>query len=282
MVSVFDLDKLRSLLQDFYEICRIRITVFDETLSELVSYPPEVAPYCEIIRETPEGYAACMRCDREACAAAAARHSTHIYRCHAGLTEAVTPLYVGDVLAGYLLFGHVLSYASHAEAWTAVESSCAAIPADLERLRRAILDAPLIRQSYVRSAAQILNAVASYLILERMATLREDPLAARLDAYLTAHFTEKLNAAGIARTLGIGRTQLYELSRQLYGCGIAAHIRALRMERAKALLRDRPALPLAEAAALCGYMDYNYFITVFTRENGCTPGRWREESRNEG
>ncbi len=282
MVSVFDLDKLRSLLRDFYEICRIRITVFDETLSELVSYPPDVPPYCKIIRETPEGYSACMRCDREACAAAAAKRSTHIYRCHAGLTEAVTPLYVGGVLAGYLLFGHVLSYASHAEGWAAMESRCAAIPADRERLRAAILDAPLIRQSYVRSAAQILNAVASYLILERMATLREDPLAARLDAYLTAHFTEKLNAAAIARTLGIGRTQLYELSRQLYGCGIAAHVRALRMDRARELLRDRRALPLAEVAAQCGYMDYNYFITVFTRETGRTPGRWREESRGSG
>ena len=44
MISIFDLEKLRGLLRDFYEISHIRITVFDENRNELVSYPEEVAP----------------------------------------------------------------------------------------------------------------------------------------------------------------------------------------------------------------------------------------------
>ena len=44
MISVFDLDKLRGLLKDFYQISRIRITVFDEDLNELCSYPERVPP----------------------------------------------------------------------------------------------------------------------------------------------------------------------------------------------------------------------------------------------
>ena len=64
-----------------------------------------------------------------------------------------------------------------------------------------------------------------------MATLKEDLLAVRLDAYLAAHDTEKLNAMMIADHLGIGKTQLYELSRQFYGCAVAEMIRSLRMER---------------------------------------------------
>ena len=46
MISIFDLEKLRGLLKDFYEISHIRITVFDENLIELVSYPEKVAAYC--------------------------------------------------------------------------------------------------------------------------------------------------------------------------------------------------------------------------------------------
>ena len=98
MISIFDLEKLRGLLKDFYAISHIRITVFDENLNELVSYPDKVAPYCAVIRGTSKGFDACMACDREACQRAAKKHSTHIYRCHAGLTEAATPLTVGDVL----------------------------------------------------------------------------------------------------------------------------------------------------------------------------------------
>ena len=48
MFSVFDIDQLQSLLRDFYRIAHIRITVFDDRLRELVSWPPEVAPCCAV------------------------------------------------------------------------------------------------------------------------------------------------------------------------------------------------------------------------------------------
>ena len=281
MISIFDLEKLRGLLKDFYEISHIRITVFDENLTELVSYPEKVAAYCAVIRGTSRGFDACMACDREACETAVKKHSTHIYRCHAGLTEAVTPLYVGDVLVGYLLFGHVFSYPSHEEGWAVIQQRCEGYHVNERMLKEAIDSADIIEESYIRSAAQILHAVASYLILERMATLKEDLLAVRLDAYLSAHYTEKLNAVMVAEHLGIGKTQLYELSQQLYGCGIAEHIRDLRIEKAKELLRENKDLALSEIAARCGYGDYNYFITVFSRETGCAPGAYRKKFEGE-
>lgn len=278
MISIFDLEKLRALLKDFHAISHIRITVFDENMAELVSYPEKVAPYCAVIRGTSKGFDACMDCDRAACETAAKKHSTHIYRCHAGLTEAVTPLYVGDVLVGYLLFGHVFSYPSHEEGWAVIEKYCEAYHVNDRMLKEAIFSADVIEENYIRSAAQILHAVASYLILERMATLKEDLLAVRLDGYLSAHFTEKLNAVIVAEHLGIGKTQLYELSQQLYGCGIAERIRSLRMEKARSLLSDYKEMPLAEIAAQCGFHDYNYFITVFSRETGCAPGAYRKDN----
>jgi AraC-like DNA-binding protein len=276
MISVFDLEKLRGILKDFYEISHIRITVFDENRNELASYPTAVAPYCAVIRGSMKGLDACLDCDRRACETATKKHSTHVYRCHAGLTEAVTPLYVGDVLVGYLLFGHVFPYTSHEEGLAVISRLTAKLPINERMLREAVEEAVPLEDSYVRSAAHILHAVASYLILERMATLKEDMLAVRLDAYLSAHFTEHLNAVQIAEALGVGKTQLYELSQKLYGKGTASRVRELRMDKAKELLKDQKQLPLSEVAALCGYHDYNYFFTVFSRETGCTPSEWRK------
>ena len=138
MISIFDLEKLRGLLKDFYAMSSIRITVFDENLTELVSYPKNVSPYCALIRGTAKGREACRTCDRNACLTAAKRHGPHIYRCHAGLTEAVTPLYVGDVLVGYLLFGHVFSYSSHEAGWPVIRDRCQSYGVDEERLKEAV------------------------------------------------------------------------------------------------------------------------------------------------
>ena len=280
MISIFNLEKLHILLKDFYDLSHIRITVFDENREELISYPREVAPYCAMIRSVPEGLAACRACDQNACRLASKKQGTHIYRCHAGLTEAVTALHVGDIIVGYLLFGHVFSYPSQEEGWEAIRDRCAHLPLDQDLFKEKLSLAIPMEESLVRSAAHILHAVASYLILERMATLKEDLMAVRLDSYLSAHFTEKLTAADIASQLGTGRTHLYELSKQLYGCGIAQRIRTLRIEHALQMLKDPQKYPLSWIASECGFSDYNYFITTFSREVGQSPAQWRNENQD--
>ena len=124
MVSVFNIEQLQGLLKDFHRIAGIRITVFDSNLAELVSYPENCAPFCQLIRSTQEGRRACAECDRAACAAASRRTSAYIYRCHAGLTEAIMPLWVDNALVGYLFFGHIFAYESEDAGWQIIEKCC--------------------------------------------------------------------------------------------------------------------------------------------------------------
>ncbi|MBE6947368.1 MAG: helix-turn-helix domain-containing protein [Ruminococcaceae bacterium] len=279
MVSVFNFEQLQSLLQDFHRISNIRITVFDHNLTELVSYPEQRAPLCQIVRGTEEGMLACAACDRNACAAASKQSGTYIYRCHAGLTEAVIPLYVGNALVGYLLFGHVFAYKSFEEGWDAIQQCCKNYPIDKEKLRKSIYGSPCVSDEYILSAAKILHATASYLVLERMATLKEDSSASKLNRYLNENYTHPLTAQDICAALDIGRTQLYKLSAQLYGCGITQQIKKLRMERAKQLLTDSPNMSIADIACACGYCDYNYFIAVFSQFVGQSPNAFRKKGR---
>lgn len=280
MISVFDVEKLQLLLKDFYRITNIRITVFDTELSELVSYPESCTPFCSLIRSTTEGRAACADCDRQACAVASKQKTAHIYRCHAGLTEAIMPLWLGDTLVGYLMFGHVFDYSGIAEGWETIKECCKSYPLDLEKLKSTLPDCPHATAEYIDSAAHILHATASFLVLERMATLREDSIAAKLDSYLSDNYNEQLTSQSICSALGIGRSKLYKLCSQLYGCGYAEHIRDLRMETAKHLLIDCPDMSITAIAEQCGYTDYNYFIAVFSKQCGVSPGVFRNSSRH--
>ena len=80
------------------------------------------------------------------------------------------------------------------------------------------------------------------------------------------------------KKFGIGKTPLYEIAKQLYGCDIAEHIRNLRMEKARHLLLENPDMRVGEIAGLCGYDDYNYFITVFRRVVGVSPLKYRKQT----
>lgn len=271
MISSFDLSRLKLLLKDFHNMTRIRITVFDESFHELAAYPELPAPFCRILRSDEAAAAQCRRCDAQACKTASRRRTLYTYRCHAGLTESITPIILGNITIGYLFFGHVFSYPSHEEGWDKIRELCKDYRIDQNALKAACLKQPVITEDYIASASHIMQAVASCLCMERMVTLRRQELPVQIDEYIQAHFTEKLDAARLTRQFGIGKTQLYKIAKQNYGVGIAAHIRNLRIEKARKLLTEQTGLSLAEVASECGFDDYNYFITVFKRIAGMPP-----------
>ncbi len=280
MISVFDIDALLPLLKDFYDITGIRISVFDATIHELISWPEKQPPFCLCVRGGSEGAKACQRCDEEAFVRASKGRPPYVYRCHAGLLEAVLPLHVGDVLVGYLGCGHVFSYPDAETGLAVIRERTKALSLTEEQVRLAHDTHPNLTEAYMRSAARIMQATASYLILERMARLQEDSAAAQLDAYLSAHFTEDVTVEGVCEALALSRSRLYRLCSQLYGGGLAEHVRQLRLNHARQLLMDHPETSIAQVAARCGFGDYNYFIALFSRETGASPNAWRKIQKN--
>lgn len=281
MISTFNLTKLNALLKDFYTITQIRITVFDETFRELAAYPEQIAPFCQILRTDDVARAECKKCDAHACETAARERSAYTYQCHAGLTESIVPLYMGNITIGYLLFGHVFPYASHEEGWAVIRKKCKDYQVNFDALKSACYERPLIPADYIDAAAHILQAVASYLCLERMAILGQKELPVQIDEYIMEHYTEEIDAGTICEHFKIGKTTLYEIANQNYGIGIAAHIRHLRIEKAKQLLISQPEMNISEIADACGFHDYNYFITMFKRFVGMPPKQYRQMQRRD-
>lgn len=277
MISTFDLIKLNSLLKDFYKLTKIRITVFDENFNELSAYPEKIAPFCQIIRTDKQGYTECKKCDVRACEIAAKQHKTFTYQCHAGLTESITPLFLGNIIIGYLMFGHVFSYDSHEEGWDKISTLCNSYEIDMKMLEKACYKQPLIKKDFIESSSHILQAVASYLCMERMVSLHQQELAVQLDEFISAHFMEEIDATILCQAFQIGKTRLYEIVKQNYGVGLAEHIRNLRINKAKDLLVNHPEKSLADVAFSCGFKDYNYFIAVFKRMVGVPPKKYSKE-----
>ena len=277
MISSFNIEKLTSLLKDFYTVTGIRITVFDESFTEIAAWPEDRADFCRLVRTDPAAEAECIRCDKAACKIAAKKHGTHIYECHAGLKEAIMPIYLDTLLVGYLFFGHVFGYGSYEEGWKKIEEKCGGYNVRLPDLKAASLHQPLISEDYLLSAANLMNAIATYLCMERMAVIRQEDLPVRIDRYIDGHLAEPLDSEGICSVFGIGRTKLYEISRQSYGMGIAELIRKKRIDLAKKRLAENPSVSIRELASECGFDDYNYFITVFRRLTGVPPKAYSKE-----
>ena len=275
MFSSFDFVKLNAILKDFYNLTRIRITVYDDACREITSYPARVAEVCRFIRANPRAESACLACDQVACRQALLLRAPYVYRCHAGLTEAVTPVFMGNIVIAYVAFGHLFCYPSRREGRENILECCRPYGLDEAVLARLVDALPDTEETYILSAAHVLEALASYLCMDRMIMLKQQALQVQIDEYISRHFTEDISADSLCRRFSIGRTALYEFARQNYGMGIARHVRELRIEHARQLLATRPDLNISEVAEACGFSDYNYFITVFRRATGLSPRKYR-------
>ncbi len=276
MYSTFNLDKLKDLLKDFYNLTQIRITIFDDHFNELASYPEERPLICEYIRQNPDARECCRISDMKASKRAADLKSPYVYQCHAGLTEAVAPVYMGNILIANLWFGHLLSYDSKIMGWMNIRRACKKYEFDEADLKELVMGMNLTSEDTILSAAHILEAVASYLCIDKMITLHQQNLSLQIDEYINNHFTDDISVKTLCDHFHIGKTALYDIAKNNYGIGIAEHIRNLRINLAKKLLLEDGSLSISDIASRCGFNDYNYFITVFKKQVGISPLKFRK------
>ena len=238
MISSFNIADLKKLLHSFYLLTRIRITIFDENFREIVAYPNELPEFCSLIRTDKRAYDGCMECDRNACQKARYVQKTYIYRCHAGLIEAISPMKMGNLVIGYTLFGHIAQSPDLEKGWENVREKCAGYDVDVSRLKDAYRTILYVSDETLIAAANILEAVASFVCVSHMASLKYDSIPVQIDAFLTDHLKENITCGSICSRFQISRTKLYQIAEQNYNMGLASYLRKLRMEKAEKLLKE--------------------------------------------
>lgn len=101
---------------------------------------------------------------------------------------------------------------------------------------------------------------------------RLEPVLAAL-AHRPAH---PWDIEALAAILGVTPQHLGRLFRRFLGRSPLDYLARLRLNRALQLLVDRPDLRVHEVGAAVGYPDPNYFIRLFRRYEGRTPGQFRD------
>ena len=93
--------------------------------------------------------------------------------------------------------------------------------------------------------------------------------------YLHAHRLDTVQLGDVARTVGVGPSQLAHGFRERLGTTPGEYLRRLRIEWAADQLRDGGST-VAEIALRAGFYDQSHFTRVFRRQYGVTPAAWRE------
>lgn len=100
----------------------------------------------------------------------------------------------------------------------------------------------------------------------------------KVNNYLEAHFNQNVSLDELAEFIGTDRYSLCRQYRQLTGVTVMNALRTLRVAKAKEMLLS-DYLSVNQIARNCGFESPSYFVQVFKRVVGMTPGEYRIFSR---
>ena len=273
MKSSFDIEKINIFLKNFYKAVGIRISVFDNEFKLVTEYPEKPPLYCSLIRSTERGLNGCITCDINALKTAKRENKTYIYTCHAGLTEAVSPIKFNGMIMGYVILAHMFPKENHDfHLKNALNMSSSygvkrsqALPA-LNKIKPQDME-------HIHACAQLLDAVATYLHTTNWVKWKSEDLTLKITQYIEQNLDKELTSESLCKIFFISRTKLYQISMDAYGKEISKYILFKRIEKAKQLLKSSHTV--AQTASKTGFADPNYFSKVFKKEVGVLASIYR-------
>lgn len=104
----------------------------------------------------------------------------------------------------------------------------------------------------------------------------EQRMIQRVCGYIERHYNEKITRTSLAELSHLSTRQLNRVFKKETDMTIVEMIQNVRMNRAKALLRETDEKIITIAGAV-GYDDPAFFSKLFVRHEGCSPGDYRKK-----
>lgn len=274
MNVVFDFKKLNHILKSFYEITGLRYSAVDSKYN-VVCASCGASDFCARVNATAEGHLRCVHSDTQAAKSITINTKMRIYRCHAGVTEAVIPIIGEGEIVAYLFVGQILnSEESIEKQWSKARENLS-WHSDPDSLEESFKRLNALNYQRIKACAIILRACSSYIWLDGMVKIAALSDMQRVNAYIDANYKNNITLDSMAEELSISKTKLCGLANKQQTT-IMKLIGHKRMEAAKVYLESTD-YAIAEIADIVGISDYNYFAKVFKSVVGVTPRDYRKQ-----
>ena len=271
----FDVEQIEMIMNSFYILTGIRFVLFDTDFKELISYPKENCEFCKLMKGCPKTRRKCNYADRRSFEKCEKANSLLLYKCHAGLVEAITPLHENEKIIGYLMFGQITDNPDKTNLYDNVSFWNKKYNIDEVALQNGIRSITYKTDEEIKAAAKIMEACTSYIIYKELIIPENDKILEAAKIYIEEHLEQNIEIEALCAFLNIGRTKLYDIFRKELKMGVSKYILLRRLHKAKKLLKTTE-LTIAEIADNVGFSDYNYFSRIYKKQYGKSPKHYRK------
>ncbi len=265
--------KIQSLLEDFFTISGIRVSIHDTTLKEIYCYPEALTPFCACVQQIPEMRAECIKSDAYAFSVVEETNEPYTYKCKCGLYEAVAPIYNYGKLTGYLMLGQIRDNDT----------------AQLERARDYLIEKGLNRElvskayedvicmqvDMLDAYKNIMTVIAEYITKTNKLTPAKNTLPFLIRKEIINNYNKDLTLRDLSKKFVCSTGTLTAAFKNEYHISIHQFLINTRLEHAADLLKSSDKA-VKEISEECGFYDQNHFYKTFKLNYKLSPIEYRK------
>jgi ligand-binding sensor protein len=166
----FDYEQITEIMQSFHLITGVQMAIFDAEFREVATYPKENCEFCKVMKSCPKTRRKCNYADRRSMSECQKKNGLVIYKCHAGLCEAVVPLHENEQIIGYMMLGQITDSTDRTALLRGAEELADKYGFDADELKKAVGEITYKNESEIAAAAKIMEACTSYILLKELIT----------------------------------------------------------------------------------------------------------------
>lgn len=273
-MAIFELvfhDEMIQILHHIFKAFGLRAALLDTSFREQIPHGVQpVSGYCRLIQQELGLLEKCRENDRFQCMEAERTRTSRFYYCHAGLAEAVYPLFLREQCIGFIMVGqfrltngvppHILSSAGDNLG---------------NKLHEVYEKLPVYDPDILESVLKLIEISTRYILDHRIVSVRQNFLTDKVISFIRNTITENPGLRDVSEAVHASVSTVNHSLKAVTGKSFKQLQIELKMEKAEFLLREKNFL-ISEVAGAVGYDDPLYFSRRFKKYSGLSPREFRK------
>ncbi|MDR2808672.1 MAG: PocR ligand-binding domain-containing protein [Spirochaetaceae bacterium] len=267
-------EEVQRLIDSFAYCFKVRFTVFSvDGEDALMGYPYSLSDYCLLIRKSLGEENACIKQNHYACNRCEQNRKLLLYRCHAGLNEAVMPIICGTDTVGYAMIGQFRMKEKIPQdiiiKWQGKDL-------DPEILEQTFAKLPFFDEPMVSNMLHLFSMLTEFIVSHDYVNIMPLSLAERLNHWLEKHIMEPVSLDDAAKAMCCSSSTISHTIKKSFGMSFKRFFTLKRIAYFESQIRKDSAQSICQAAEKAGYDDPLYFSRIYKRVRNSTPKEFRD------
>lgn len=270
--------ELERILDHFAACFEIRIGYFSpEGEAKKLGLKLPNCGFCDFLRSKLGKLPLCIETDRKMFRKAAAGRKLISYKCHAGLNEAIHPVFIENELAGFLMIGQ---FRTENECSPKLVNECLKKGFDAEAMLKLYMETPYISATKHAHLNSLFSLIVDSIISQRIIEIKSDLTLLKVRRFVSDNIKRPFTLDEVARNAGRSKSTISHLFKRRYGVSFKEYVINAKLEEVERILRQVSGISVSEAALSAGYSNQAHFSRLFKKHRGISPSELKKVHPN--